>query len=625
MPTGKAFSGQTMVTGLRFDARIVAILAMLITVFGSFRFLSPFRSSRAKNLWSWVLAIVMLFFVLVYVADFFHYDYLQQRINAQILNYGADAAISMGMVWQTYPVIRILLLAALLVFLFYQFVNRKIGRFASGKYDSKGKVWIMSLVSFLLLGLTIFGRLGQYPLRWSDAFAQGDDFKANVALNPFQSFASSLKFKNSSVKISEVRAAYPLVAASLHLPISDTNSFNFSRKVTFADTFVTKPNVVIVICESFSAPKSSMFDNGLDPTPFFNGLCKKGLFFDRCFSPANGTARGVWAVVTGIPDVEFPGTASRNPLIVNQHTIINDFVGYDKYYFLGGSTTWANIRGLLNNNIEGLQIFEQENFEAKRVDVWGISDKNLFIAANDVFKQQKKPFISIIQTADNHRPYTIPKEDLGAFEKLSFPKDSLDKYGFDSNEQLNAFRYMDYCFKTFMDAAAKEKYFDNTVFVFVGDHGIGGNGGKMLPQSFTNEGFVAEHIPFLFYGEKFIQPKRVHTVVSQLDLLPTVAAIVKQPYTNTTLGRNLIDSNSLKNSFAFIADPNFRTKALVGNEFYFSENLNTGKKSFVSVVNDNPVYANTYTDSVRRRMEQLTNAWHTVSRYLLLNNKKPSK
>lgn len=621
-PAGKPLSGNTMLTGLRFDARVVAILSILMVILGSIKIISPFKSLASKKVWAIILSIIFLVFFFFYISDFYHYDYLQQRLNVQVLGYGQDAAISLGMVWQTYPVVKVLLLCAGLLLFFYWFVKKQIGAF--GNYYQKGikSKWYVYAVSYLLLALIVFGKVGQYPLRWSDAFALGDDFKANAALNPFQSFASSLKFKNAAVKPEELRTAFPLVASSLHLPVGDTSAINFKRQVTFIDSFTTKPNVVIVICESFSAPKSSMFNNGLNPTLFFDSLCKRGMFFDRCFTPANGTARGVWAVLTGVPDVEYPATASRNPMVVNQHTIINDFKGYNKYYFLGGSTTWANIRGVLNNNIEGLQIYEQDNFDAKRVDVWGISDKNLFLAANDVFKKQGKPFISIIQTADNHRPYTIPEEDRQVFKKIEFPKDSLDKYGFDGNDQFNAFRYMDFCFKTFIDAAAKEKYFANTVFVFVGDHGIGGNGGKMLPKSFTEEGFVAEHVPFLFYGEKFVAPKRIHAVVSQLDLLPTVAAIVRQPYTNTTLGRNLTDSINLKNSFAFIADPNFRTKAVVNNEFYFSENLNTGKKAFVSVTNDLPVQKNAYTDSARQSMEKLTNAWHTISRHLLLNNKK---
>jgi hypothetical protein len=67
-----------------------------------------------------------------------------------------------------------------------------------------------------------------------------------------------------------------------------------------------------------------MWGNPLNTTPYFNELCKQGVFFDHCFSPSYGTARGVWATVTGIPDVETANTASRNPAAVDQHTIIND-------------------------------------------------------------------------------------------------------------------------------------------------------------------------------------------------------------------------------------------------------------------------------------------------------------
>ena len=63
--------------------------------------------------------------------------------------------------------------------------------------------------------------------------------------------------------------------------------------------------------------------------------CANKVFFSTgVLLPAYGTARGVWAVVTGIPDVEYPNTASRNPAAVDQHTIINDYKGYDKFYFI---------------------------------------------------------------------------------------------------------------------------------------------------------------------------------------------------------------------------------------------------------------------------------------------------
>ena len=62
------------------------------------------------------------------------------------------------------------------------------------------------------IGLGIFGRIGQYPLRWSDAFSEGGDYQANLSLNPFQSFFSSLKFRHSTYDEAKVKAAYPVLA-----------------------------------------------------------------------------------------------------------------------------------------------------------------------------------------------------------------------------------------------------------------------------------------------------------------------------------------------------------------------------------------------------------------------------
>lgn len=618
-PSSKPFSGSAFLLGLRYDLKILSIASLFLIIAGGLPFLNPFKSLRSRKIWVVLLCIIFLTVILFYGSDYYYYDYLKQRLNASILNFAEDASISANMMWQTYPVIPIVLVLFILTFLFGYWANKRIKaleRLSVNRQKKKQNKYYYA-AAILLLALASFGKLGQYPLRWSDAFAFGDDFKASTALNPFQSFFSSLTFRKSGYDIKQVRDNYGLMADYLGVAKQDSLTLNYTRDIEFADTFVRKPNIVIVICESFSAYKSSMFGNKLNPTPYFNELCRQGTFFERCFTPAFGTARGVWAVITGIPDVEDPKTASRNPAAVNQHTIINNFKSYDKFYFLGGSTTWANIRGLLNNNIDSLQIFEEENFSAKKVDVWGISDKNLFLEATKILGKQQRPFISIIQTADNHRPYTIPTEDQNAFKTVSYPADTLKKYGFEDNGQLNAFRYTDFCFRAFMEAAKKEKFFNNTVFVFVGDHGLRGDAGSMFPQSFTRQGILAEHVPLLFLGAG-LPPQRIINVCSQLDILPSVAALAKQPYRNTAFGRNLFDSTNKKEHYAFIADPDLRTIGLVSDNYYYAKSLNTGKIDFVSVTN-NDTPSN---DSAKAKMAGLTNAWYQTAKYLLLNNRK---
>jgi phosphoglycerol transferase MdoB-like AlkP superfamily enzyme len=421
------------------------------------------------------------------------------------------------------------------------------------------------------------------------------------------------------------------MAAYWGIPMPDSTSLNYQRDYTNHYPIKTNPNIVLIICESFSAYKSSMYNNALNTTPYFNELCKNGVFFDRCFTPAYGTARGVWATITGIPDVESPSTASRNPNAVNQHTIINNFTGYNNFYFLGGSATWANIRGLLTNNINGLNLYEEDSYKAKKIDVWGISDKNLFLEANNVLKQQNKPFFAVIQTADNHRPYTIPAEDRAVFKMQNFSTDSLKRFGFESNEEMNAFRFTDFCYQQFIEAAKKEKYFDNTIFVFVGDHGIRYSGSlDYFPKSFVEQGLTCEHVPLLFYAPKLLQPKKIHDVCSQVDVLPSIASLAKIPYRNTTFGRNLFDT-TLKQQYyspfyqdklAFIIDHDVKTIGLVSNDYYYLQNIKTGTQNMVSITNNLPVEKNNHTDSVKNYLSRLTNAYYETAKYLMLNNKK---
>jgi phosphoglycerol transferase MdoB-like AlkP superfamily enzyme len=608
--------------GIRYDAREIGIICLLLLLPGSIGRLHPFASKAGKRVSLTLVLLALLMVVIFYVFDFLHFRYLLQRLNASALGFLEDAKISGSMVWQTYPVVRIVLAMLVAIFLLYFIVKKIYRRIERKPYKgSKRTRIIWGMVLFFCCAFAIFGRIGQYPLRWSDAFNLGSDFKANLALNPFQSFFSSLKFRNSSFDENKVKNYYPLMADYLGVANPDTARISFARRVTVPvyDSNTIKPNIVLVICESFSAYKSSMWGNPLNTTPFFNEMCKQGLFFDNCFTPSYGTARGIWATITGIPDVELNKTASRNPSMVDQHTIINDFEGYEKFYFLGGSTSWANIRGLLTNNIKDLHLYEQENYSAPKIDVWGISDKNLFLESNKVLRLQSKPFFAVIQTADNHRPYTIPEEDLQEFKKVTVPLDSLKRYGFESNEELNAFRYTDYGYQKFIEVARKEKYFENTIFMFIGDHGIQGNAGTMFPPAWSDRSLTSYHVPLLFYSPKLLSPQRLHCVASQVDVLPTLAGMANINYTNTTLGRDLVQQHKTdagSSNMAFIFDPNNNDIGVIKGEWLYMQKQ---EKMWWADFNN---AASTASDSLKQRYGNYTNALHETARYMLMKNKK---
>lgn len=72
----------------------------------------------------------------------------------------------------------------------------------------------------------------------------------------------------------------------------------------------------------------------------------------------------MWASITGVPDVTRQETATRNPLITRQHTLINAFE-VAKFYMIGGNAGWANINALIRQSIDGVQLFEESHWHAR--------------------------------------------------------------------------------------------------------------------------------------------------------------------------------------------------------------------------------------------------------------------
>lgn len=623
-PVGKPLSGSAIWLGFRFDLKFAAIIGIILLLLFAIKPWNPFRYYAQRRVWAALCTIITIALTVFYAADYFHYDYLRQRLVASVLSYTEDAAISATMVWQTYPVVWITLGLLLLIALCYFLFDQLIAHFQSkSSVPTAWSGWYV--VYFISLGMCIFGKFGQFNLRWSDAFLLNDAYKSQLALNPLQSFFSTLKYRAVRPQATDVHPFYHTMVDYLGVEQPDSNQLNFVRTILPTSTPL-RYNVVLVIAESFSMYKSTMSGNKYNTTPFFDSLCKQGVFFDHCFTPSFPTARGVWATVTSLPDVlgDNNRTASRNPEVVDQHTIINDFKGYEKSYFLGGDPTWANIKGLLMGNIHGLTLYAQDSFRAEKLNVWGIDDKNLFLEANTILSKQKQPFFGIIQTADNHRPYTIPEADLKEFKLDRQPVDSLRAWGFESNEEYNAFRYTDFCFQQFMDAAKRSPYFDNTIFVFVGDHGIPGDARRIYPQAFTDAALTRVHVPLLFYAPKWLKPARYSEAVSQLDIMPSLAGLMGIGYRNNSLGKNLFDSTQRSKSEAFIIDHEAHTIGMVNQQYYYYEQQKTGRSFLLSVKDNNPVPAHPTTDTIRKRLKNLTHAFYQTARYLLYHNQKPS-
>jgi phosphoglycerol transferase MdoB-like AlkP superfamily enzyme len=618
-PQGFSFENliPSFLMGVRYDLRWVSIILLPIVVISMMPKFSPFYSSRNKKWWTWYLAIITFVVFFFFAADFGSFSYNRTRLDAGALNFAEDFGISMKMLFQTYPMVWMILGLVVAVMLFrwmYKHSHwRVINRTDGLGIPYKRKFFV---IAAFLLGFLVYGRFSWPPLTWKSCFVFHDNFKSYLALNPLQNFFTTLRFRRPEFNEQKARETFPLMAEWMQLP--DKNTFTYRREIApRSNALESRPNIVLVQCESFSMYKSSMSGNPLNTTAYFDSLCNNGIFFERCFTPHFSTARGLFAILTGIPDAQLFKFSTRNPLALKQHTIINNFEGYSKHYFLGGSPEFNNFEGLLKN-IDGLQTHSEGSFKSPKINVWGISDKDLFMEANEVFKKQDKPFFAYIQTSDNHHPYVIPPKDTAEFKSLFVSDDELHHYGFESLIEFNVFRYSDYCFQKFIKAAEKESYFHNTIFVFVGDHGVAGNAREMYPAAWTDQRLTDEHVPLLFYAPYLLKPQERKEVVSQIDVLPTIAGMIQQPYINTTLGRDLLDS-SKRNNFAFITNTAGKI-GMVTDDFYFTTNLNFPDEQMVPVRNKINNYTKAQRDSIRQQLSTFTSAFFETAKYMLMNN-----
>lgn len=611
--------------GLKFDLRLVLLINLPVFLFARIKFVSIFDKPSGQTLWSVYIAIINSLILVMYIIDFGFYAYLKERINASAIRFTQNPLIALQMMWETYPVIWSSVGLVLFIFIFtkaLKFIIKAISNTSFPHLHGWKNITLYSIMIFLWI-FGIYGKFSYYPLRWSDAFYSPHQFASSLALNPVLHIFDTMKNREIKYDIDETRKYYDLVASYLGVENQDKETLNFTRHIKHQPAMPKKPNIIFVIIESLAFYKTGISGNPLDPTPNIDAIAEKSLLFNRFYVPHAGTARSVFTFITGLPDVEVNRTSSRNPLIVKQHTILSAFDEYRKFYFLGGSASWANIRGLLQHNITDIEIYEEGSYKSPRVDVWGISDLYLFQEANDVLsKVNNSPFFAIIQTSGSHRPYTIPEDNRG-FEYRNEDEEEVIKYGYDSVEELNAFRFIDHSIGLFMETAKKENYFDNTIFVFFGDHGLPGHP-EHRPKAEEHLSLTRLHVPLFIYAPKLIPEGKVFdTIASEVDILPTVASLTSRSYLNTTLGRNLLNSSHDMNRYSFIVASHGPVSkiGLLDSSFYFTMNNDGSNKRLHMLDNETPRsdVSKNYPEKAES-MEQLCRGLYETSRYISYHN-----
>ncbi len=311
------------------------------------------------------------------------------------------------------------------------------------------------------------------------------------------------------------------------------------RKIA-GDATRPKLNVCFVIEESLGAEfwgsmgrlrKNGRPDYSLMPE--MEALAsKEGMLFTRLFADGNRTIRGLEGLLSSFPPLPGDSILARDKTVgVESIAQVLRRDGYETVFLYGGKGTFDYIRSYSLNNGWN-RLVEQSQFENPvHVTAWGVSDEDLLqrgIVEMRALHDTGKPFLATFLTVSNHRPFTYPEGRI--------PEDPAEQ------SRKNATKYADWALGDFFRRAKQEKYWQDTIFVVVGDHGARVYGSQTIPMK-------SYQVPLLLAGPAVVkQPKRVDVLGCQLDVTPTILALIGRPYTSLFFGHDLLKPDSAERS-----------------------------------------------------------------------------
>ena len=612
--------------GIKFDLRLSILLSFPVMILCSLPYINIIKSIWIRRIimsYNYVIIVVLLLFQSI---DLGHYSYLGRRIDVSVLRFLDNPQISAQMIWESYPVVLIFIF--LLVFfigLKYLFEQSFLILLENQHVlKMKQKIFSITIFGFIIL-FSLWGTLKQYPLRWSDAFFSNNSFISALGLNPVLYYNDTRRFAKDDFNEKNARKYFPKLSEYLTINNPDPQLLNYGRSIARKQGSPKQPNIIIIFLESVGANRLSALGNPLNATPNIDKMIENGILFSRFYVPMVGTARSVFTMITGIPDVARTKTSSRNPRINKQYSIISDFKNYEKHYIMGGSAGWANIRGFLQLNIPDLTITEMDDLDSPRLDVWGVSDHNLFKESHQIFENidKEKPFLAFIQTATNHRPYSIPN-DIKGFEIHNISKEEATRSGFNSVDQYNAMRLLDHAIGEYISYAQNSEYYENTIFFLFGDHGTSDPWAEHMPLSDYELLLRSYHVPFIIFGSPLKESGLIREDVSMLpDLMPTIAGFAGINYYNQTLGRDLMDLRENQESFALTVGKKhaFPTIGIIGPQYYLTM-YHDGTNINLYDLNEpgTPMNLKDNYPELSQRYSNLVQALYETSKYMLYNN-----
>ena len=457
-----------------------------------------------EKVWRGVLTtwfvLVAVTTAVIFAVDVALYEHWGFRIDSTVLIYLADPEEAMASVDFWLGVRQTLLAAAYaagMIWVYRRILGVFDGRTVGWRVASLGSLAVVMLAGFDFLAIR--GGTGASVANVSKVYFSPTQFLNHAATNPVFSFLASL---GDRVDYAD---EYPFFDEAVRAAKFDVLRGNGPAAGPTEPVLNTaRPNVVIVILESFARTVMDA-EVGWEPVmPYMQRLKGEGIWFENFFANSFRTDRGEVAILSGFPAqtrmsiMKLPAKSRNLPSIAR--SLAGE--GYATSFAYGGDLNFTNQSSYMYATGWQELIWQKDlRFDAPAAD-WGYDDALMcdwFADRVIALSDAGKPFLAGLLTLSSHTPFDVP-------------------YSKFDDKVLNAMAFSDECVGKMIDRLKASSAWKDLLVVLVADHGY------PYPRTLTYNEPLRHRIPMIWTGGAVARPRVVEDYAAQIDIAATLLA-----------------------------------------------------------------------------------------------------
>ncbi|MFV0484147.1 MAG: LTA synthase family protein [Bacteroidales bacterium] len=511
--------------GLLFDTTAVLYSNVMVIVLMILPF--PFRYNKWYQLAAHYLYLIFnILCLLINTADIVYYRFIMRRTTASFFNeFKHDDNIFQIIGRGLFDYWHVTLVSIITIALFVYLAHHI--RFAKNHMRSKLTFYIsqtvlMAITIVLFIGGVRSGFSTDRPITLSNAskYTKSPNQRALVLNTPFAIIRTI--GKNHLTKVEYFKDG------------GEARYFNAVHPSCVGDTTITtKPNIVIIVLESFGRSNFGYLNKDIPGykgfTPFLDSLSQHCYSFKNAFANGRNSIDALPSIITSIPTInesfilsDYSGNS------INSLANLLKPQGYYSAFFHGAP-----------NGSMGFDAFMQQagyddyfgkteyNNDDDDDGYWGLWDEPFLQYFANSMGSFKEPFLTTVFTLSSHHPFQVPKQYEGVFPKGEIPLQEC-------------IGYTDNALRNFFNTCKRKPWFNNTLFVITADH----MSNNAIDKYNNDWGTFA--IPMMLYmpGKEDFTGFDDSTYVQQIDVMPTIMNLVgnKEPY--ISFGQDMFDKDA---------------------------------------------------------------------------------